>query len=105
MNHGDDDSCEGLAKTLTELFGVPAMAPYSGAEFDLLKGEWVRLTDPVYRKAAGPSVSEPESRRKESPFNELMDALESLRLYASGLKEASNGEIRELTAKIRKLTD
>ena len=105
VNHGDDDSCEGLAKTLTELFGVPAMAPYSGAEFDLLKGEWVRLTDPVYRKAAGPSVSEPASRRKESPFNELMDALESLRLYASGLKEASNGEIRELTAKIRKLTD
>ena len=103
VNHGDDESCEGLAGRITELYGVPAMAPYSGAEFDLLRGEWIRLTDPVYKRNTASSVSTPSSARKDSPYKDLLSAVESLQHYAAGLKEASNGEIRKLTEGIRKL--
>ena len=103
VNHGDDDSCEGFAKKLSQSFGIEAMAPYSGAEFDLLKGEWIRLTDPVFRKVTGPSVSGTPNKKKDSPYKDLMSAIEALQQYADGLREASNSEIRDLTDKIRRM--
>ena len=42
--HGNDDVCDRFAELLTEKTGVAAKAPYSGAEFDLIKGVWVRET-------------------------------------------------------------
>ena len=104
MNHGDDDSCEGLARDFSVIYGVPSMAPYSGAEYDLLKGEWIRLTDPVRKKpAAGTEAT--ASKKKDSPYRDLLDAVQALREYTEKMKEASNGEIRSLTDEIRKLMD
>ena len=41
--------------------------------------------------------------KKSVPYNELMTALHELNAYVDTLKEASNGEIRDLTEKIRSL--
>ncbi len=106
VNHGDEDSCTGFAKYAAEEFSVPASAPFSGSEFDLLSGEWIRLTEPVYRRkntSQGSGSSGPKN--KPSPYSDLLDALKALNNYAGTLKEASNAEIRELTGKIRKLMD
>ncbi len=102
VNHGDDDSCEGLARDFSEIYGIPSMAPYSGAEFDLLKGEWVRLTEPVRKKPAA-GTEAVACRKKDSPYRDLLDAVEALKDYTEKMKESSNGEIRRLTEQIRGL--
>lgn len=105
VNHGDDDSCEGFARELSGNYGLQAMAPYSGSEFDLLKGEWIRLTDPVRKKQASPVNTEPSVRKKDSPYRDLMNAVQDLKKYADGMEQASNADIRRLTEGIRRLMD
>ncbi len=105
VNHGDDDSCEGFAGILKDEYGLPAIAPYSGSEFDLLKGEWVRLTCPVLKNKGTAPDNAPPARKKDSPYRDLIRAVRDLQEYAEGMEEASNGEIRKLTEQIRKLMD
>ena len=105
VNHGDDESCEGFARELSGDYGLQAMAPYSGSEFDLLKGEWIRLTDPVRKKQASPVNNEPSVRKKDSPYRDLMNAVQDLKKYADGMEQASNADIRRLTEGIRRLMD
>ena len=106
VNHGDEESCTGFAKLVTEKFQIPAMAPFSGSEFDLISGGWIRLTDPVYRKRESmPAASDSRNKAKASAYNDLLDALKDLNEYAARLKGLSNGELRKLTEKIRTLMD
>ncbi len=103
VNHGDDDSCEGFAEILQNEYGIQSFAPFSGAEYDLLKGEWIRLTDPVPKKQQRSVPAEIPSKKKDSPYKELLNSIQSLKKYAEGLEQASNGEIRKLTEAIRNL--
>ncbi len=104
VNHGDDGSCTGFARTVTEHFGIPAEAPYSGASYDLLKKEWIRLTDPVYKTKGKTETGDPEARkRKESAYTELRDAVQALDIYTSSLSGHSNRELKQLTEAIRAL--
>ena len=103
VNHGDDASCTAFAETVTEQLGIPAFAPYSGCQYDLLKNEWIRLTDPVYKKSKTDIVETSSHRKKESAYNDLRDAVLALDRYTSTLSEHSNRELKELTARIRDL--
>lgn len=103
VNHGDDDSCEGFARELSAEYGLHAMAPYSGSEFDLMKGEWIRLTDPVRKKQISPAYSEPSAKKKDSPYRDLMKAVQDLKEYTDGMEQSSYADIRKLTEEIRKL--
>ena len=104
VNHGDDDSTVGFARTVTETFGIPAQAPYSGSEFDLLKGEWIRITDPVYKEKAKTQNADPAARKKkESAFAELREAVQALDRYTATLSGHSNHELKKLADIIRAL--
>ena len=107
VNHGDDESCTGLAEAVSEKFGLQACAPYSGSEFDLMKGEWIRLTEPVYRqKQAGEASRDAVSRsRKDDVYMELISAVKKLTVYAESLKGHSNSELKKLTRHILDLTE
>ena len=101
VNHGDDSSCMSFAETVTEQFGIPAAAPYAGSEYDLIRNEWIRLTDPEYRtKKTVEKAGTPEKRKKESVYRELRDAVEALDLYTKTLEGYSNYELKLLTQKI-----
>ena len=105
VNHGDDDSCTAFSQSVTEHFSIPSSAPYSGSEFDLLTGEWIRLTDPVYKKKttnAGERVPA-EKKRSNTDYLALKNALLDLSMYIDQLSNHSNGELRDLTQKIRAL--
>ncbi len=104
-NHGADDSCTGLAASIQERFGITAYAPFSGAEYDLKKGEWIRLTEPVYRKKEGGRTAEArQTKEKEAQlYRSLMEAAEDLQEYAARMKGHANSEIRKLTDRIRDL--
>lgn len=103
VNHGDDSSCTSFAETVTERFGISSFAPYSGSQFDLIKNEWIRLTDPVYKKFGSNIVETPSHRKKESAYNELREAVLALDRYTSTLSEHSNQELKDLTGRIRDL--
>ena len=104
VNHGDDDSCTEFARTVTGRFGIDASAPFSGSEYDLLKKEWVRLTDPVYKNKSGTDSSGQQGhRKKESAYTELREAVRELDSYTAQLSEHSNHELKQLAEKIRAL--
>ena len=103
VNHGDEDSCSGFANLVKEQFGISAMAPFSGSEFDLLKGEWIRITEPVFRKKEAKAVPVSSGKKDQTPYKELMKAVKDLNDYAESLKNVSNGELRKMTDKIREL--
>lgn len=104
VNHGDDDSCAGFARTVTEHFGIPAEAPYSGSSYDLLNKEWIRITDPVYKTKGKTESGDPEARRKKaSAYTELRNAVQALDVYTSTLSGHSNHELKQLAEAIRAL--
>ena len=103
VNHGDDASCTGFAETVTERFGIPSFAPFSGSEFDLIKNEWIRLSDPVYKKSKSDNGESSSHRKKESAYKELREAVLALDHYTSTLSEHSNQELKDLTGRIRDL--
>jgi len=104
VNHGDDESCTGFASEIKNRFGIESSAPYSGSSFDLIKGEWIRLTEPEYKIYKKQDFSAIESKRvKETVYTDLRRAVADLDQYTIGLEGHSNHEIKELTAKIRLL--
>ena len=77
-------------------------------EYDLLKGEWIRLTDPIPKKqniSLQSASSSAPAKKKNTVYQELLDAMKKLNDYTASMKEASNNDIRHLTEQIRKLMD
>ena len=105
VNHGDDGSCETLASLLTERLGVPAEAPYSGASFDLLKGEWIRLTEPVRVVKEKKAASGSKTSKKKKDYEALVDAATTLMEKVKGMEHGANSDARELTKKINELLE
>lgn len=105
VNHGDDESCDGFAEKLNNEYGLPATAPYSGSVFDLVKGEWVRLTAPVRKNQEAGIRHDTPAGKKEAPYRDLIKALQALSGYVEKMENSSNGEIRKLTEQILKLLD
>lgn len=107
VNHGDDESCKAFAQEVSDRFGIQSFAPYSGCEYDLSKGEWIRLTDPVKRKKK--QVFHPEEqggsseKNKNKVYRQLRAAVAELDHYTTGLSEHSNDELIKLTSRIRDL--
>ena len=107
VNHGDDDSCAELVSRIQSRFGLPALSPYSGSCFDLLRGEWIRLTDPVWRKKngrkqAGQSAASGRSRHDEL-YRRLLDSVQALQEHVLSMQDHANGEIMQLTEQIERL--
>ena len=105
VNHGDDEACEALCAKITADCKLPAMAPWSGSSFDLLKGEWIRLKEPVVRnktKKAGARI-EKKQDKASLLYDDLLDAAEQLLDAAKNMKGHSNQEIAQWTKKIREI--
>ena len=105
VNHGDDDSCTGFAKTIQDHFGIEAIAPYYGAEYDLLRHEWIRITDPVWKEKSKKKEAEHAAvlSKNESLYRNLVQAGQDLSDLIRSLEGHSNAEIKALTNKIRDL--
>ena len=107
VNHGDDDSCKGLAEKIAMEFGIEAAAPYSGSEYDLIKHEWICITDPVYKKKNKKKEADTSAatEKKEALYQELLRAETELSEKIRRMEGHANDEIRKLTEKIRNLTN
>lgn len=100
VNHGNDEVCDIFAAAVTEKLTFPAVAPYSGDEYDLINGECtakgriVKLT----RQSDG-------RRRGNAIYDKLLAAGKRLLSIIEQSKGLSNKELARFTDQVNALCD
>lgn len=108
VNHGDSEVCDLFTKRLQDEFGLAATSPYSGSVYDLVKNEYVfeappePLTDRV-RVTVPQEARAP--REPDSPYKQLLAALERLSDLIRQSRGRSNRELRSVTKQLNTISD
>ena len=100
VNHGEDAVTDTFAQTIEEALKIPAIAPYSGDEFDLISGECTAKG--VIRKVT--KVSDGR-RRANAAFDRLLAAGKRLLDVINVSRGLSNKELAKFTDQINALCD
>ena len=105
INHGDDDASLFLMNKIRDEFAIPVDVPFSGSSFDLLKGEWICLKEPVkVKKTQDKAFSDNKKKKEKNEYYEnLLDAVAELEKHVKNMKGYSNSELREMARKIREI--
>jgi len=101
--HGDDEICDIFADELHNSYGLHAFAPFSGACFDLISGEWVREGVKEYVKQNEP-VSE-ATAKKNTVFARLVAAGQRLAALISRSEGGSNKDLARFADQLNNLCD
>ncbi len=101
VNHGDPDVVESFRKCLTETRDLVACAPFSGTSFDLISGEFIRITEG--RPIAGAVETQKKDQRAVSAYQELVAAAERLLKKCRAAEGLANSLLKKVTAEIEKL--
>lgn len=99
VNHGDDEAAKSYAKCLSEEYGFTASAPYSGAEFDLIRGVYVVTPSgiPIEKRRV-------KAARASSAYDNLVAAGEKLMALIHACKGIPNKELIRFAGQINALT-
>ena len=101
VNHGDDDAVRYFKDAVEQEIGVKAYAPFSGTSYDLLKGEFIEITE-------GVPVKQKNTAQKQyaSPLQKtLVSSARKLLALAEGSGGIPNKEMRKLTEEIERLIE
>lgn len=98
--HGEDLVTDHFAETLRTEFGLDAVAPYTGASFDLATGMQLASGRKEYIKKNYQPVLD---RSGSKVFRKLVDAGQKLILVIKKYKEGANKDIRQFTEEIEEL--
>lgn len=104
VNHGEDSVTETFAQTITETFGIPAYAPFSGAEYDLLTEAFLRQPAGVPFVKPGAGATE-GGRRAGILFGRVQVALEKLSHTIARSEGLSNRELAKLEKQLLELEE
>ncbi len=96
--HGEDQVTDAFAAALKEEFGMDAYAPYSGASYDLLKGEFIHQAEGI-RKAKA------EKRTGNPVFDRLMAAGLRLMSIIRKNEHLANKDLAKFADQIDALSD
>ncbi len=99
--HGEDHVTDEFAQTITEKFGYPAMAPYSGGCVDLATGEILSAGIPAPKKAA----EKPADMRKKTTFQRVIAAAKRLLDVVYRNEGLANKELAKFETQIHNLAD
>lgn len=99
--HGEDHVTDEFAQTITERFGYPAMAPYSGGCVDLATGEILSAGIPVPKKVA----EKPADMRKKTTFQRVIAAAKRLLDVVYRNEGLANKELAKFETQIHNLAD
>ena len=100
VNHGDDTVCDSFAAYITETTGYPAIAPYSGDEYDLLTGECV-AKGKIQRL-----VKQTKGRQQANAiYDRLMNAAQRLVSIVKKNKGMNNKELAKFADQVKELCD
>ena len=95
--HGEDEVAAGFAELLRQEYGLDAFAPYSGTEFDLASGEFIRITKgvPVEKKESSGPVSD--------SYTQLVLTGKRMMSLIESSREFSNKDLDHFTADLKEL--
>lgn len=98
--HGSDDVCDRFAELVTRRTGIPAKAPYSGAEYDLIAGQWVKEPAgiPIRTKTAA-------TKKAQGVFARLLAAGERLLAVIARNEGGANKDLAKFADQINALCD
>jgi metallo-beta-lactamase family protein len=98
--HGSDDVCDRFAELVTQKTGALAKAPFSGAEYDLAKGVWIKETAgiPIASKSAA-------SKKASGVFARLVAAGERLMAVILHNEGGANKDLARFADQINALCD
>lgn len=102
VNHGDDEACTAFRDTLINDYGVRAIAPFSGAEFDLITGE--ETVCAVGRRIVKKSKAGGDPRAAAA-YASLLDAAQELLALVKNCKGRANRDLSKFASQIRGLTE
>ena len=68
-----------------------------------MSGEWIRLTDPVYKENRKPSRNSQAAVKKENAYADLRKAVDALDQYTRGMEGYSNYELNKMKERILEL--
>lgn len=91
--HGEDAVAEQFTKHLREDFGLDAYCPYSGAQLDLLTGEFVNAEPKLLEKKTKPNTA----------YQRLLASLDRLSAVVKSSKGLTNKDLSKLTDTINNL--
>jgi metallo-beta-lactamase family protein len=96
--HGDDEVADSYARLLRDEDGYAATAPFSGTEFDLLSGEFTKVTkgEPIRKKAAPAAVT-------ADSYTKLKISLKRLEQVIDKSAGMANKDIDEFTKAVNDL--
>lgn len=98
--HGDDKVCDSFADHLHDAYGYETDAPYSGSQFDLAKGIWIREAAPV-----AVAVKKTASSQPNTVFARLLAAGQRLLTVIAHNEGGSNKDLAKFTSQINSLCD
>ncbi|MBE6631317.1 MAG: MBL fold metallo-hydrolase, partial [Ruminococcaceae bacterium] len=96
VNHGDDEACEAFKELLIKEYGCRAIAPYSGAEFDLLSEEFIN-------EAEGVRIKKNKETNSGAGHNSAVSSAEALLKLLQANKGLSNSLLRGIKEDIEKI--
>ncbi len=99
--HGEDTVTDEFAALVTERFGCPAMAPYSGGCVDLATGEIISVGVREPKKA----VEKPSQTRKQNAFQRVVAAAKRLLEVVYKNEGLANKELAKFETQIHNLAD
>ena len=99
--HGEDQVTDTFAEAITEKFGWPAMAPYSGGCVDLATGEILSVGIKEPKKA----VEKPAQIRKQNAFYRVVAAAKRLLDVVYKNEGLANKELMKFENQINNLAD
>ena len=100
VNHGEDIVCDSFAQTISNKLNFKVSAPYSGDEFDLVSGEYVKRGQIIKLT----KVSDGR-RRANIAFDRLMAACQRLKTIVELSRGLTNKELAKFTDQINSLCD
>ena len=98
INHGDPDAADSFVRCLNDELGYNAYAPYSGTCYDLLRGEFVRMTE-------GKPIEKTKAHRVSPVFERLIAAAEKLLRVSRTLEGRANKELARYADQMEKLAE
>lgn len=97
--HGEDEVSTGFAKCLCDEYGLNAVAPYSGAEFDMISGRFVKEGERILK------AKKPVQRKANDVFERLLAAGRRLLTVIKHNEGGANKDLAKFADQINSMSD
>lgn len=97
--HGEDEVSTGFAKCLCDEYGLSAVAPYSGAEFDMISGRFVKEGERILK------AKKPVQRKANDVFERLLAAGRRLLTVIKHNEGGANKDLAKFADQINSMCD